>query len=172
MSGRERLRRGWLRFGKVGRKPNKDGKNRLCLEKNRCREEEEFPVVKGISKRVIVVKSPDPKIFEQAIFIIREDFAGQSGESEKDVLREARAAANSYLGGGKRTTGKLFARLRAPLYAAAGAIAAPMLFMSLIAKSTMRPKVTCVARQIGRRADVSSSAAPAPVTVHCDVGGR
>ena len=43
MSGRERLRRGWLRFGKVGRKPNKDGKNRLCLEKNRCREEEEFP---------------------------------------------------------------------------------------------------------------------------------
>ena len=123
MSGRERLRRGWLRFGKVGRKPNKDGKNRLCLEKNRCREEEEFPVVKGISKRVIVVKSPDPKIFEQAIFIIREDFAGQSGVSEKDVLREARAAANSYLGGGKRTTGKLFARLRAPLYAAAGAIA-------------------------------------------------
>ena len=114
MSGRERLRRGWLRFGKVGRKPNKDGKNRLCLEKNRCREEEEFPVVKGISKRVIVVKSPDPKIFEQAIFIIREDFAGQSGVSEKDVLREARAAANSYLGGGKRTTGKLFARLRAP----------------------------------------------------------
>ena len=86
MSGRERLRRGWLRFGKVGRKPNKDGKNRLCLEKNRCREEEEFPVVKGISKRVIVVKSPDPKIFEQAIFIIREDFAGQSGVSEKDVL--------------------------------------------------------------------------------------
>lgn len=88
MSGRERLRRGWLRFGKVGYKPNKDGKNRLCLEKNRCREEEEFPVVKGISKRVIVVKSPDPKIFEQAIFIIREDFAGQSGVSEKDVLRE------------------------------------------------------------------------------------
>ena len=102
MSGRERLRRGWLRFGKVGRKPNKDGKNRLCLEKNRCREEEEFPVVKGISKRVIVVKSPDPKIFEQAIFIIREDFAGQSGVSEKDVLREARAAANSYLGGRHR----------------------------------------------------------------------
>ena len=95
MSGRERLRRGWLRFGKVGRKPNKDGKNRLCLEKNRCREEEEFPVVKGISKRVIVVKSPDPKIFEQAIFIIREDFAGQSGVSEKDVLRAPRRTAIS-----------------------------------------------------------------------------
>ena len=93
MSGRERLRHGWLRFGKVRRKPNKDGKNRLCLEKNRCREEEEFPVVKGISKRVIVVKSPDPKVFEQAIFIIREDFAGQSGISETDVLRKAISAA-------------------------------------------------------------------------------
>ena len=93
MSGRERLRRGWLRFGKVGRKPNKDGKNRLCLEKNRCREEEEFPVVKGISKRVIVVKSPDPKIFEQAIFIIREDFAGQSGVSDRQALCPAACAA-------------------------------------------------------------------------------
>ena len=76
-------------------------------------------------------KIADPKIFEQAIFIIREDFAGQSGVSEKDVLREARAAANSYLGGGKRTTGKLFARLRAPLYAAAGAIAGVIAWFAL-----------------------------------------
>ena len=90
MSGRERLRRGWLRFGKVGRKPNKDGKNRLCLEKNRCREEEEFPVVKGISKRVIVVKSPDPKIFEQAIFIIREGFCRSVRRERKG--RAARSA--------------------------------------------------------------------------------
>ena len=170
MSGRERLRRGWLRFGKVGYKPNKDGKNRLCLEKNRCREEEGFPVVKGISKRVIVVKSPDPKIFEQAIFIIREDFAGQSGVSEKDVLREARAAANSYLGGGKRTTGKLFARLRAPLYAAAGAIAAPILFASLMPRSTMRPTVAPVT--YGPRDPRPTTQHPAAVAVHCAVGVR
>ena len=51
--------------------------------------------------------------------------------SEKDVLREARAAVNSYLGGGKRTTGKLFARLRAPLYAAAGAIAGVIAWFAL-----------------------------------------
>ena len=51
--------------------------------------------------------------------------------SEKDVLREARAAANSYLGGGKRTNGKLFARLRAPLYAAAGAIAGVIAWFAL-----------------------------------------
>ena len=131
MSGRERLRHGWLRFGTVRRTPKKDGKHRLCLEQNRCREEEEFPVVKGISKRVIVVKSPDPKVFEQAIFIIREDFAGQSGISEKDVLRQARAAAEGYLGGGKSAGGRLFARLRAPLYAAAGAIAGVVAWFAL-----------------------------------------
>lgn len=116
--------------GKVRWSPNKDGRIRLCLEKKRCREEEEFPVVKGISKRVIVVKSPNPKIFEQAIFIVREDFAGQAGVSEKDVLREARAAADGYLGG-KRKGGTLLARLRAPLYAAAGAIAGVIAWFAL-----------------------------------------
>ena len=30
-------------------------------------------MVKGISRQVIVVRSPDPKLFEQAIFILRED---------------------------------------------------------------------------------------------------
>ena len=31
-------------------------------------------MIKGVSRRVVVVKSPDPRIFEQAIFIVREDF--------------------------------------------------------------------------------------------------
>ena len=30
-------------------------------------------MVKGISKQVIVVDSPEPKLFEQAIFILKED---------------------------------------------------------------------------------------------------
>ena len=30
-------------------------------------------MVKGVTRQVIVVKSPDPKLFEQAIFIMRED---------------------------------------------------------------------------------------------------
>ena len=57
---------------------NKQEANRLSLEMTEPLEREGGGlVVKGVSKRVIVVKSPDPKIFEQAIFIIREDFAGQ-----------------------------------------------------------------------------------------------
>ena len=38
-------------------------------------------MVKGISRQVILVHSPDPKLFEQAIFILRDD--------AKDVTEEA-----------------------------------------------------------------------------------
>ena len=42
-------------------------------------------MVKGINKRVIVVKAPDPRLFEQAIFIMRED-AFAEGVSAEQVL--------------------------------------------------------------------------------------
>ena len=51
-------------------------------------------VVKGTSKRVVVVKSPNPRFFEQAIFILRED-AGEKGGA--DVLREAQRVADDYV---------------------------------------------------------------------------
>ena len=40
---------------------------------------EKKTVVKGTSKRIVVVKSPDPKVFEEAIFIVKEDFLGRGG---------------------------------------------------------------------------------------------
>ena len=88
-------------------------------------------VVKGISKRVIVVKSPDPQIFEQAIFIIREDYAGQNGMSDQDVFREARRAANRYLGGKRRDRCGTLSAVRAPLYAAAGAAATGLAWIAV-----------------------------------------
>lgn len=51
-------------------------------------------MVKGVSRQVIVVQSPDRKLFEQAIFILRED-APQQGITEEMLLREARQAARS-----------------------------------------------------------------------------
>ena len=54
-------------------------------------------VVKGLSKRIVVVKSPDPKVFDEAIFIVKEDFLGRAGRA--DVLREAQQAANAYIRG-------------------------------------------------------------------------
>ena len=48
-------------------------------------------MVKGVSRQVIVVPSPDPKLFEQAIFILRDD-AVLEGVTDEQLLREARAA--------------------------------------------------------------------------------
>ena len=45
-------------------------------------------MVKGVTRQVIVVKSPDPKLFEQAIFIMRED-AFVEGVSADQVIQEA-----------------------------------------------------------------------------------
>ena len=47
-------------------------------------------MVKGISKRVVVVQPEDSAVFEQAIFIVRD------GERQ-DVLKEAREVAERYL---------------------------------------------------------------------------
>lgn len=47
-------------------------------------------MVKGVSRQVIVVKSPDGKLFEQAIFILRED---AEGVTDQQLLKEAQQAA-------------------------------------------------------------------------------
>ena len=48
-------------------------------------------MVKGISRQVIVVHSPDPKLFEQAIFILKEDVV-DSGISDDALLKQAQEA--------------------------------------------------------------------------------
>lgn len=50
-------------------------------------------MVKGISRRVIVVDSPDPQIFEQAIFILRTDGGGVSSQQ---LVNQAVRIAKSY----------------------------------------------------------------------------
>jgi len=54
-------------------------------------------MVKGLSRKVIIVKSPDPKIFEQAIFIVRDDYLMTNGVGQKELLRQANRAANGYV---------------------------------------------------------------------------
>ena len=49
-------------------------------------------LVKGVSRRVIVVESPDPRIFEQAIFILPTDGGGVSSRHLVDqAVRIARS---------------------------------------------------------------------------------
>ena len=54
-------------------------------------------MVKGINRQVIVVKAPDPKLFDQAIFLLREDAFSNSAATPEQVIRQARQAADGYL---------------------------------------------------------------------------
>ena len=46
-------------------------------------------MVKGTSRRVVVVDSPDPHIFEQAIFIVRNDAFRKEGVTPEQIVSEA-----------------------------------------------------------------------------------
>ena len=57
-------------------------------------------MVKGITRQVILVKSPDPRLFEEAIFIVKEEALAREGVTAEQVLKEARRAADGYLKSG------------------------------------------------------------------------
>ncbi len=85
-------------------------------------------MVKGISRRVVVVESPDQRFFEQAIFIVRNE-AGSEGVSARELVEEAKRVARNYAGGKQ----KRFARAwRGPvLYALAGAASIGAVWMAV-----------------------------------------
>ena len=78
-------------------------------------------MVKGISRRVIVVESPDPRVFDQAIFILRNDILSEDGVSSRQLVDQAVRIAKNYA----RCQGAPRRRFLAPawLWAAAGAAA-------------------------------------------------
>ena len=79
-------------------------------------------MVKGISRQVIVVDAPEPKMFEQAIFILKEDMEGITDEA---LLKEARQAIQ----GGDKTARKRHIWLYGAFWAAAGALATGIAWM-------------------------------------------
>ena len=95
-----------------------------------------FDVVKGVSHRVIVVKSPD-KYFEEAIFVIREDVLKSKGANSEAVLKEARRVANSYVSSRNKPISKnkpvnrFLSKIPAPFFVAAGAAAAGVAWLAL-----------------------------------------
>ena len=77
-------------------------------------------MVKGVSRRVVVVDSPDPQLFEQAIFIVRNDAFHRSGVTSQQVMAEAVEAAARYAGTGPGRRCRA-GGLRPWLYALSGA---------------------------------------------------
>lgn len=76
-------------------------------------------MVKGISRRVVVVDSPDQRYFEQAIFIVRNDAAGE-GVSARELVEEAKRVARNYAGGEHGKFSR-FCRLNPAVYTLLGA---------------------------------------------------
>lgn len=78
-------------------------------------------MVKGISKQVIVVQSPDKQLFEQAIFILKDE-AVQGGITEEALLKEAQRIASS-------PTKKRKLSLYGPVWACGGAVVTGLVWM-------------------------------------------
>jgi hypothetical protein len=53
-------------------------------------------MVKGINRQVIVVRPPDQKLFEQAIFLLRPDAQDSCNVTQDELLRQAQQAAKGY----------------------------------------------------------------------------
>ena len=80
-------------------------------------------MVKGISRQVIVVDSPDKKLFEQAIFILREDALLDGGVTDEALMKEAKRLMRT---GAAREKG---GALTHSLWAVGGAAATGLLWL-------------------------------------------
>ena len=115
-------------------------------------------MVKGISRRVVVVDSPDQRFFEQAIFIVRNDAAGEGvtarelveevrqligGERIKvavsgsaglglaEVVEEARRVARNYAGGDHGRFSRIWRDLSPAVYTLMGAAGIGLVWLTV-----------------------------------------
>ena len=83
-------------------------------------------MVKGITRRVIIIKSPDPNIFDEAIFFVKDE-PFNKGVSRQEVLRQARNVAEDYLT--SHSGRKIKFRLTPLFYAAMGGLLASAIWL-------------------------------------------
>ena len=74
-------------------------------------------MVKGISRQVIVVHAPDPQLFEQAIFILKDEAVGRDGITDEALLKEAKRIVSGSDKGRKKHR-----MVAGPVWACAGAV--------------------------------------------------
>ena len=79
-------------------------------------------MVKGVSRQVIVLQSPGEQIFDQAIFILREDSLGE-GVTDDQLLKEAKQILKD-----SGRSGKMWDK--GPLWACGGAMFTGLLWLA------------------------------------------
>ena len=85
-------------------------------------------MVKGITRRVVLIKSPDPRVFDEAIFIVKEDVTKKAGVTNEEILREAQSVAENYVRGKRGIPGRL-ASLPPYAYALMGACCTGLIWL-------------------------------------------
>lgn len=85
-------------------------------------------MVKGISRRVVVVDSPDRRFFEQAIFIVRNDAVGE-GVTSRELVDEAKRVARSYAIGNHGRLSRSWRELSPIVYTSMGAAVIGLIWM-------------------------------------------
>ena len=65
-------------------------------------------MVKGISRQVIVVHSPEEKMFDQAIFILKDEAVGKEGITNEMLMKEAEKLLRSSESGKRKRNPLLF----------------------------------------------------------------
>lgn len=83
-------------------------------------------MVKGISRQVIVVDAPEPKLFDQAIFILKDDMG--EGITDEVLLKEAQRAIQ----GSDKSSRKRHIWLYGAFWAAAGAMATGLAWLMTV----------------------------------------
>ena len=81
-------------------------------------------MVKGTSRQVIVVQGAEPKLFEQAIFILRDNAVGK-GITDEALLKEARDAIRGF----DKDSGKRQLYLQGAVWASGGALATGLIWL-------------------------------------------
>ena len=83
-------------------------------------------MVKGTTRQVLVVRPPESDLFEQAIFLLREEALEQHGVTEQALLEEARRLAAA------PPSARPHRRIPALLYAAMGAASVGLAWLSCV----------------------------------------
>jgi hypothetical protein len=81
-------------------------------------------MVKGISRQVIVVHSPDQKLFDQAIFILKDEAVCKQGVTDEMLLKEA----DKILHSSEKSKKRRF-KFYGPVWACVGALTTGVLWL-------------------------------------------